>query len=134
MNAHTENVTIIWDSKGHPDYVVMPYAVYQSLIDKQKLDTLIPAEVIRLSMIDDNISAVGAWRKHLDLTQDEVATRLGISQAAYSKLENSKRSANRAGKKLLKLLVSIQNSLIFEKTPPWRGFVLAFYHFSINFT
>lgn len=73
MNAHTENVTIIRDSKGHPDYVVMPYAVYQSMLDKQKLDTLIPAEVIKLSMVDGDISAVCAWRKHLDLTQDEVA-------------------------------------------------------------
>ena len=104
MNAHTKNVTIIWDSKGHPDYVVMPYAVYQSLIDKQKLDTLIPAEVIRLSMIDDDISAVGAWRKHLDLTQDEVAKRLGISQAAYSKLENSKTLRKSSREKIAKAL------------------------------
>ncbi|EOX4867150.1 TPA: helix-turn-helix domain-containing protein, partial [Haemophilus influenzae] len=30
-----------------------------------------------------------AWREHLGLTQAEVASRLGISQAAYSQHENS---------------------------------------------
>ena len=68
------------------------------------MDTLIPTEVIRLSMIDDDISAVGAWRKHLDLTQDEVAKRLEISQAAYSKLENSKSLRKSSREKIAKAL------------------------------
>lgn len=48
----------------------------------------IPSEVVDL-VIDNGYTAVKAWRKYLQLSQNEVAERLGISQPAYFEKENS---------------------------------------------
>ncbi|MFW3897919.1 helix-turn-helix domain-containing protein [Pseudomonas bharatica] len=42
-------------------------------------------------MIKDGMTAIAAWRRHLDLTQAEVAQRLGISQSAYAQQESAER-------------------------------------------
>ncbi|CAH0211033.1 hypothetical protein SRABI06_02154 [Pseudomonas brassicacearum] len=47
---------------------------------------LIPHEVV--SRIVDGTTTVRAWREHLNLTQDEVARRLGISQPAFAQQES----------------------------------------------
>ena len=49
-------------------------------------DNLIPHEVV--SHIVDGATTVRAWREHLNLTQDEVAKRLGISQPAFAQQES----------------------------------------------
>ena len=41
--------------------------------------------------IFEGVSKAKAWREYLGLSQEEVATRLGVSQAALSKTENAKR-------------------------------------------
>ena len=46
----------------------------------------IPHEVIRL-MVQKEVSRVRAWREYLGLTQEEVATKMAISQAALSQIE-----------------------------------------------
>lgn len=46
---------------------------------------LIPHEVV--SLIVDGALPVRAWREHLNLTQDEVAKRMGISQPAFARQE-----------------------------------------------
>ncbi|CAH0207767.1 transcriptional regulator with XRE-family HTH domain [Pseudomonas frederiksbergensis] len=46
---------------------------------------LIPHEVV--SHIVDGAPPVRAWREHLNLTQDEVARRMGISQPAFAQQE-----------------------------------------------
>jgi len=88
MNALIESLpsgaTII-EKNGVPDYIVLPYQEFVRLFDKA--EALIPNDVV--SRFVDCDSIVKAWREHLGLTQEEVATRLGISQAAFSKLENS---------------------------------------------
>lgn len=38
-------------------------------------------------MVKEGLTAVGAWRKHLGLSQQEVANRIGISQSAYAQQE-----------------------------------------------
>jgi len=68
-----------------PDYIVLPYRDFVRLFDKA--EALIPNDVV--SRFVDCDSIVKAWREHLGLTQEEVAPRLAISQAAFSKLENS---------------------------------------------
>lgn len=81
-NAHTE-VQIINDADGKPAFVVIPYAKY---IAQHNADNdLIPHEVV--SRIVDGASPVKAWREYLNLTQDEVAKRLGITQPAYAQQE-----------------------------------------------
>ncbi len=46
---------------------------------------LIPHEVV--SLIVYGALPVRAWREHLNLTQDEVAKRMGISQPAFAQQE-----------------------------------------------
>ena len=82
MNAPT-SIQIINGADGKPAFVVIPYAQYVA----QHTDSdLIPHDVV--SRIVDGATPVRAWREHLDLTQDEVAKRLGISQPAYAQQEN----------------------------------------------
>lgn len=52
--------------------------------------TYVPNEVVCL-MIHHQWTAIRSWREHLDLTQQEVAARIGISQSAYAQQESSKR-------------------------------------------
>ncbi len=114
MNAHTENITVVRDAGGHPVYVVMPFSDYQSIIlGKKKTESLIPGEVIRISMVDGDVSAVCAWRKYLNLTQADVAKRLGISQAAYSKLESRKTLRKTTREKVAVALGILQDQLDF---------------------
>ncbi|HHF4449436.1 TPA: helix-turn-helix transcriptional regulator [Haemophilus influenzae] len=61
---------------------------YEKIIFTNPLETGIPESVAKLALLND-YSALRAWREHLGLTQAEVASRLGISQAAYSQHENS---------------------------------------------
>lgn len=52
--------------------------------------TYVPNEVVAL-MIHHRWTAIRSWREHLNLTQEEVAARIGISQSAYAQQESSKR-------------------------------------------
>ena len=82
MNVPT-SIQIINDADGKPAFVVIPYTQYVA----QHTDSdLIPHDVV--SRIVDGATPVRAWREHFDLTQDEVAKRLGISQPAYAQQEN----------------------------------------------
>lgn len=40
-----------------------------------------------LQPIKQDISSIKAWREHLGFTQQEVATKMGITQAALSQIE-----------------------------------------------
>nr|WP_321465121.1 helix-turn-helix transcriptional regulator [uncultured Desulfobulbus sp.] len=48
---------------------------------------LIPNEVVG-AVIEGWITPVRAWREYLGLSQDEVASRAGITQAALSQIES----------------------------------------------
>lgn len=72
---------------GKPAFVVIPYKTFIHSYGKPK--TLIPHDVIN-KMIDDDISRIQAWREYLGFTQQEVASRLKISQAALSQMERPK--------------------------------------------
>lgn len=91
MNALT-NIQYINDEQGVPAFAVLPIATLNWLKQKANfadpLETGIPEAVAKLALLND-YSALRAWREHLGLTQTEVASRLGISQAAYSQHENS---------------------------------------------
>lgn len=86
MNTPT-NVQIINDAEGRPAFVVLPYADY---IASHPQNDLVPNAVVGY-MVKDGMTAIAAWRKHLDLTQAEVAERLGISQSAYAQQEAAER-------------------------------------------
>lgn len=104
MNALT-NAQIINDDKGLPAFAVIPYAAYQSLLDKPAIDLTngVPSAVVD-AMFDKNISALKAWREHLELTQAEVAKRAGMTQSAYSQHEQSNKLRKPTREKLAKAL------------------------------
>ncbi|WP_367437638.1 helix-turn-helix domain-containing protein [Snodgrassella alvi] len=58
------------------------------MISGINLQNAIPSEVVSL-IFDNGFTPARAWREYLQLTQEECARKLGISQAAYSQLETS---------------------------------------------
>ncbi|MCD9124004.1 helix-turn-helix transcriptional regulator [Cupriavidus sp. UGS-1] len=87
MNAPT-NIQTIMGPDGKPAYVVIPYADYLAQRDRE--NDLIPHEVVGRVLIDE-VNPARAWREYLDLTQTEVAKRMGVSQSAYAQHEASSR-------------------------------------------
>jgi DNA-binding XRE family transcriptional regulator len=49
----------------------------------------VPNEVVNLAY-ERSMSPMAAWREHFNLTQAEVAGRIGITQAAYAQMERVK--------------------------------------------
>lgn len=88
MTAPT-NTQIIHGADGRPAFVVIPYADYVRE-HPQEDEPYVPHEVVAM-MVDHQWTAIRSWREHLDLTQQEVAARIGISQSAYAQQESSKR-------------------------------------------
>jgi DNA-binding XRE family transcriptional regulator len=78
---------IINGMDGKPAFAVIPYDTYKNLAAVSGYADHIPHEVV--SRMVDGASVVKAWREYLELTQAEMADRMGISQAAYSQLESS---------------------------------------------
>ncbi|WP_257384758.1 helix-turn-helix domain-containing protein [Snodgrassella alvi] len=92
-NAHINtNYQIINDKQGMPQFVVIPYEDFRQLTNQSviNLKNAIPSEVVDL-LFDKQYSPARAWREYLQLTQEECAKKLGITQPAYSQLESSKK-------------------------------------------
>jgi DNA-binding XRE family transcriptional regulator len=86
MNTPT-NVQIINGPDGTPAFVVIPYAQY---VKEHPQEDLVPNEVVGY-MVKEDLSAAAAWRKHLGLSQAQVAERIGITQSAYAQQEQASR-------------------------------------------
>lgn len=87
MSAHTFNYVQFISRDGKPEYAVVPYNEYLRLLDTAEGKTaLIPHEVVEL-VIEKEFNLLKAWRKHLGLTQKEVARRADITQSALSQME-----------------------------------------------
>lgn len=99
MNTPT-NVQIIHGADGRPAFVVVPYADY---IASHPVEDLVPNEVVGY-MVKDGMTAIAAWRRHLGLTQAEVAERLGISQSAYAQQETAERPRKTTRERIAKAL------------------------------
>lgn len=87
MNARTE-FQIIVGADGKPAFVVVPYAQFRKLRGGMARGT-VPNEVVNIAY-ERGASPMAAWREHLGLTQAEVASRVGIAQAAYAQMERVK--------------------------------------------
>jgi DNA-binding XRE family transcriptional regulator len=85
MNKPISFQTILGED-GRPAFVVVPYAEFVKRFDEA--GDLVPDAVVKM-VFDQGMSAAKAWRKHLGLTQAEVAKRLQITQGAYAQLEAS---------------------------------------------
>lgn len=87
MNACTEFQVIV-GADGKPAFVVVPYDQFRRMRSGFTPGT-VPNEVVNLSF-ERGVSPMAAWREHLGLTQSEVASRIGITQAAYAQMERVK--------------------------------------------
>lgn len=81
MNARIEFQTIYQD--GKPAFAVVAYERFLELLEPAGT---IPHEVVG-RVVAEGSSLLRAWREHLGLTQEEVARRAGITQAALSQME-----------------------------------------------
>lgn len=95
------------DRDGKPEYVVLPWADYQALLEaaedaidgalldafRKKLasgeDETVPAAV--LDALLAGIHPVKVWREYRGLTQDTLAAQAGISKAYLCQIETGKR-------------------------------------------
>lgn len=113
MNVLTEHVQILRDAGGHPAYAVIPFAEYQALIhNKPKAEPGIPLEVVDKAL-EHEWSAARAWREHLELTQTEVARRMGVTQGSYAQLESKKTIRKSSREKIAKALGIHETQLDF---------------------
>ncbi len=96
MNKPT-NVQII-KQDGRPAFAVIPYEEYVRTFRKAPRipeSGNIPNDVVWLS-VDKGYTLARAWREYLGLTQSEVASRMGISQAALSQMESGEKKLRKA--------------------------------------
>jgi DNA-binding XRE family transcriptional regulator len=75
---------------GHLAFVLVPWEEWKRikpLLEAEKARASgIPQEVVEAHVLRDE-PLVKAWREYLGITQDELAARLGVSQAAVAKFE-----------------------------------------------
>jgi DNA-binding XRE family transcriptional regulator len=97
----------IIEKNGRPEFAVIPYEDYQHYLEllEDEADArvvaefhaaytagrefLVPADLVRRELAGE--SAIKLWREHRGLTQQELATRAGISKPYLSQIETGKR-------------------------------------------
>ncbi|OGT96470.1 MAG: hypothetical protein A2X80_00905 [Geobacteraceae bacterium GWB2_52_12] len=91
MSAHTEYQTI--EHCGHPAFVLVPWEEFNRIrpfLEAEKARTTgVPQSVVEAHVLND-VPLIRAWREELGLTQEDLALRLGVSQAAVAKYEQPK--------------------------------------------
>jgi len=97
MNAPI-NIQVI-KLNGQPAFVVIPYSEYIKAFPEDNRwvpegEDLIPHEVVGMTMLK-GFTLIRAWREYLGLTQNEVADRMGITQAALSQMESGEKRLRR---------------------------------------
>ena len=89
MSAHTEYQTI--EHCGYPAFVLVPWEEFNRIRPLLEADkaraTGIPQAIVEAHVMHD-VPLIKAWREELGLTQEELALRIGISQAAVAKFEH----------------------------------------------
>lgn len=90
MSTPIEFQTIM--ENGKPAFAVVKYDDFMRLIHSSPT---IPHEVVGMEIMQ-GYSLPRAWREYLDLTQEEVAKRMGITQAALSQIEQPGKKLRRA--------------------------------------
>ena len=102
------NVQVI-EKDGKPEWAVIPYAAYQSLVKDAEMlhdmrayddakqaieqdEELIPSAVTYAIL--DGKNPIKVWREHRGLTQQQLAGAAGISTPYLSQLESGKRKGS----------------------------------------
>ena len=108
MNVPTD-IQIIRDGAGNPAFVVLPYEHWV----KQKGITagLIPDEVVG-AVIEGGKTPVRAWREYLVFTQEELAVKAGMTQAALSQIESGEHKIRKGTREKLARAMGITASML----------------------
>ena len=88
------NLQIINSVEGKPEYVLLPIRVYNVLRDeiKQELKSAeTKSEYVPFDVADYVDNPVALARINAGITQEELATRMGVTQAYISKIESQKK-------------------------------------------
>ncbi len=91
MKVHIDNVQIIKQG-GKAAFAVIPFDEYLKLTGQTlEPQVYIPHEVAEIALVEE-VSLMAAWRKHLGLSQADLAEKMGVNQSAVSQMEkmNSK--------------------------------------------
>jgi DNA-binding XRE family transcriptional regulator len=80
------NFQTINDKHGNPEFAIVPLEPYKQLLLDFIHRTGVPSDVVDI-MVNRDVSVIRAWREYKGLTQEEVARRMDISQAALSQIE-----------------------------------------------
>jgi DNA-binding XRE family transcriptional regulator len=114
MSTHILNNVQVISRDGKPEYAVVPYTEYLRLIQNSEDNkTLIPHEVVEL-VIEKEFNLLKAWRKHLGLTQKEVAGKAGITQSALSQMERMQTNHRTATLEKLAKAMEIETSQLVD--------------------
>ena len=97
----------IIEKDGRPEFAVIPYEDYRHFLEllEDEADArvvaefheaytagrefLVPDEIVRRELAGE--SSIKLWREHRGMTQQELATRAGISKPYLSQIETGKR-------------------------------------------
>jgi DNA-binding XRE family transcriptional regulator len=100
------NVQII-EHDGTPEYAVIPFVEWQSIVDRlEKLEDIADARIISAAIASgeetfpaefskrliSGETPLKVWREYRGLTLAALGKRCGVSAAALSQIENGKRS------------------------------------------
>lgn len=98
MIKHINYQTIV--QNGVPAFVVIAYDEFLKIYPgAASQEPTTPHEVVGI-MVKSNVSIIRAWREYLGLTQQEVADKMGITQAALSQIESNTRPRKETLQKL----------------------------------
>ncbi len=81
MKTHIKYQVI--EKDGTPEYAIVPYGEFMALIGDEPT---IPHDVVGLT-VDKDYSLIRAWREYLNMTQGEVAEKIGVTQPALAQME-----------------------------------------------
>ncbi|MDO4585514.1 MAG: helix-turn-helix transcriptional regulator [Planctomycetia bacterium] len=89
--------TQIIKSNGKPVFAVLPYEEYRqmrrrlTIAQKRDEKVSIPLDVAEKHLLE-GVPLIRAWRIYLGKTQKELAAAIGVSQSAWSQMENSEKN------------------------------------------
>ena len=110
-------IQFLTDERGNRTGAVIPIELFNKLMAERHLDDVfesvpyevgpdddetIPHDVMKISR-RQSVPLHVAWRLHRHLSQEEVANKLGITQAGVSKLESRKKPQKQTLEKLAAL-------------------------------
>lgn len=123
-----EKIQFVTDVDGKRQSAIIPIELFERLIEEADLDDFyesipyakgehdneaIPHDVVS-SMLLKDVSLPAAWRLYREMSQQEVADKLGVSQAAIAALEKVGKKPQKA---TLEKLANLYNCRLGQITP-----------------